>query len=99
MPRPLCRNGKSCQTLSSCYQHPMSTMNISLPDDLKAWADAQVKARSFTSLSEFVRDVLRRERQEIEVLRSQIFDGMNSGPPSPADDVQHRLEARLKASG
>ncbi|NWG75507.1 MAG: type II toxin-antitoxin system ParD family antitoxin, partial [Rubrivivax sp.] len=39
----------------------MSTMNISLPDDLKAFVDEQVAARAYGSASEYLRALIRRE--------------------------------------
>ena len=73
----------------------MSTMNISLPDDMKDWVDAQVRARGFMSASEFIRDLIRQQREEIETLREKILAGMESGPPIPAEEVMQRLRQRI----
>ena len=42
----------------------MATMNISLPDDLKSFVDAQLTGRYSTS-SEYVRELIRRERDRL----------------------------------
>jgi putative addiction module CopG family antidote len=38
----------------------MSTMNISLPDSLKAFVDEQVSQRGYGTSSEYVRELIRR---------------------------------------
>lgn len=62
----------------------MTTMNISLPEPLKAFVDEQVQQRGFGSSSEFVRELIRRER-ESQQLRSLLIEGLESGPGEPAD--------------
>jgi len=56
----------------------MSTMNISLPDELKAFVDSQVGSRGYTSSSEYVRELIRKE-QDKEKLRALILEGAASG--------------------
>ena len=63
----------------------MTTMNISLPDELKAFVDAQVAGRYSTS-SEYVRELIRRE-QDKQKLRDLLLEGANSPPAGPADDA------------
>jgi antitoxin ParD1/3/4 len=53
--------------------HPMSTMNISLPDSLKAFVDEQVAERGFGSISEYVRELIRRE-QDRSQLRTTFLE-------------------------
>jgi antitoxin ParD1/3/4 len=62
----------------------MSTMNISLPEELKAFVDQQVAARAYGSASEYVRELLRRER-DVEHLRGLLLEGLESGPGRVAD--------------
>ena len=73
----------------------MSTMNISLPDDMKDWVDAQVRARGFMSASEFIRDLIRQQREDIEELREKLLEGLNSGPGIPADEVLQRMRQQI----
>ena len=40
----------------------MSTMNISLPDSLKSYVDEQVAERGFGTISEYVRELIRKEQ-------------------------------------
>ena len=73
----------------------MSTMNISLPDDMKDWVDAQVRARGFMSASEYIRDLIRQQREDIEELREKLLEGLNSGPGILADEFFADLSQRI----
>ena len=55
----------------------MSTMNISLPDELRSFVDSQVSGGDYTSSSEYVRELLRKERDRVR-LRRLLLDGMES---------------------
>jgi antitoxin ParD1/3/4 len=76
----------------------MSTMNISLPDSLKSFVDEQVSARGFGSSSEYVRELIRKDQDRLQ-LRSLLLAGAGSSVSAPADAayfaslrerVQHR---------
>lgn len=41
------------------------TMNISLTEDLKFFVDARIKARGYSSASEYVRDLIRRDQERL----------------------------------
>lgn len=62
----------------------MTTMNISLPDELKRFVDDQVSSRGFGTSSEYVRELLRRE-QDRQQLRQLVLDGIASGRGGVAD--------------
>lgn len=62
----------------------MSTMNISLPEALKAFVDEQVTARGYSTSSEYVRELIRKD-QEVLRLRSLLLEGAASPPGEPAD--------------
>lgn len=73
----------------------MSTMNISLPDAMKSFVDDQVATRGFSSTSEYLRDLIRKD-QDREKLRALLLEGANSEPGPPADKAQfERLHARV----
>lgn len=79
----------------------MSTMNISLPDALKSFVDDQVSQRGYGSSSEYVRDLLRRERDRLQ-LRGLLLEGAASPATSTADAAyfeQLRSRVRCQASG
>lgn len=53
----------------------MSTMNVSLPDELKSFVDERVGLGGFGSTSEYVRDLIRRDQeraQDIDDLKRLI---------------------------
>ncbi|CAH0179400.1 type II toxin-antitoxin system ParD family antitoxin [Roseomonas sp. CECT 9278] len=62
----------------------MTTMNVSLPDALKAFVDDQVTARGYGTSSEYIRDLIRKD-QDRERLRGLLLDGAASPPTAPAD--------------
>ncbi len=66
----------------------MSTMNISLPESLKAFVDQQVQAGYSTS-SEYVRELIRRDQQRCH-LRGLLLEGAQSPPAGRVDDVWFR---------
>ncbi len=60
----------------------------------------QVSGGRYVSASEVVRDALRfvereeRRKISLEALRSEVQQGLNSGPGSAADEVFQRLERK-----
>ena len=62
----------------------MSTMNVSLPDGLKSFVDEQVATRGYRTSSEYVRELIRRDRDR-QRLRGLLLDGAQSPPASTAD--------------
>ena len=60
----------------------MAQMNVSIPDKLKGWAEARVAEGRYSSTSDYVRDLVRRdqEREEkLQRLRAAIDEGLASG--------------------
>lgn len=57
----------------------MSTMNISLPDSLKAFVDEQVSQRGYGTSSEYVRELIRRDQERLQ-LRELLLAGATSEP-------------------
>ncbi len=62
----------------------MSTMNISLPDSLKAFVDEQVTQRGYGTSSEYVRELIRKDADRLR-LRNMLLEGAASAPATPAD--------------
>lgn len=63
----------------------MATMNISLPDELKGFVDEQVAEHGYGSSSEYLRELIRRQR-DVAKLRAMLLEGVNSGPGDIADE-------------
>ena len=60
----------------------MSTMNISLPEALKAFVDEQVVGRGYGTSSEYVRELIRKD-QDMQRLREMLLDGAGSAATTP----------------
>ena len=57
-------------------------MNISLPDSLKAFVDEQVASSGYGSSSEYIRELIRRDRDR-QHLRGLLLEGAVSAPGAP----------------
>lgn len=60
----------------------MAQMNISIPEALKSWAEARVAEGSYSSTSDYVRDLVRRDRdfaEKVAALQAAIDEGLASG--------------------
>lgn len=62
----------------------MSTMNISLPDSLKSFVDEQVNQRGYSTSSEYVRELIRKDQDRLQ-LRDLLLAGAASNPTAPVD--------------
>ena len=68
-------------------------MNISLPEALKRFVDEQVGARGYSTSSEYVRELIRRDRDRLR-LRGLLLEGAASPRTVTADaDYFDRLRA------
>jgi antitoxin ParD1/3/4 len=58
----------------------MTTMNISLPDEMKAFIEAQVAKEGYASVSEYLRAVIRdvQKRQAKQELEAKLLEGLQS---------------------
>jgi antitoxin ParD1/3/4 len=59
----------------------MATMNVSLPDAMKDWVEAQVRGGKYANASDYVRDLIRRDQtyeEKLAVLRAEIREGDES---------------------
>lgn len=57
----------------------MATLNISLPDAMRAWIDAQVDAGEYANASDYIRDLVRHDQRERDTLRLALIEGEKSG--------------------
>jgi antitoxin ParD1/3/4 len=44
----------------------MATMTVSLPDSMKDWIEAQIRRGDYASVSDYIRDLVRRDRDRRE---------------------------------
>jgi antitoxin ParD1/3/4 len=78
-----------------------STMNIALPEPLRAYVAERVESGQYGNTSEYVRDLIRRDQleQRVQRLRVLVEEGLASGPATPdkkADRDELRAIARAK---
>jgi antitoxin ParD1/3/4 len=61
----------------------MTSLNISLPKVLKEYVETQVAGGTYSTPSEFLRELIRedRKRRTQESLELALMGGLNSGPP------------------
>ena len=71
-------------------------MNISLPEALKEFVDNQVGANGYSTSSEYVRELIRKDRDR-QRLRGLLLDGAASPSAVTADaDYFDRLRGRIR---
>lgn len=64
------------------YKSVMAQMNISIPEKLKGWAESRVAEGRYSSTSDYVRDLVRRDQEHEEKrrqLQAAIDEGRKSG--------------------
>lgn len=57
----------------------MTTLNISIPDAMRAWIDEQVASGQYASASDYLRDLIRSDQRDREALRQALIEGERSG--------------------
>ena len=62
----------------------MTSMNISLPEELKQYVEAQTKA-GYSTPSEYVRELIRddQKRRARQALEAKFREAVESGPATP----------------
>lgn len=78
-------------------------MNVSLPEELKEFAESQTK-NGYSTPSEYVRELIRADqrRRAKEKLDSLLLEGLRSGDSTPVDaafwdDLKREAMAKLSA--
>lgn len=77
----------------------MATMNISLPDQMKAWVEEQAATGDYANVSDYVRDLIRHDRERREAiadLQDKIDEGLASGHSDRSvDEIFESVKSRL----
>lgn len=83
----------------------MATMTISLPEPMKEWIEARIKQGDYASTSDYIRDLVRRDRARREYpeltlddLRHIVDEARASGP-SDKRVADILADARAKTGG
>jgi len=80
----------------------MMTMNISVPDEMKAFVEDQMAEEGYASASEYLRALIRdaQKRRAKRQLEAKFREAIESGPATPMtredwDSIEHEALARL----
>ena len=80
----------------------METMNIALPESMKHFVQERVTAGGYSSVSEYVRELIRadQKRKVEERIDTLLLEGVESGQPIPVteeywDEKKRKLTERL----
>jgi antitoxin ParD1/3/4 len=75
----------------------MATMNISMPDEMRRWIEAQIEAGEFANASDYVRDLIRHDQRERDRLRVLLIESEKSGVSRRSiSDIARQTKQRLK---
>lgn len=69
-------------------------MNISLPEELKAFVDRRIRDEGYGSSSEYMRELIRRDRDRVE-FRQYLLAGIEA-PPAGRMDRAYFAELRRR---
>jgi len=80
----------------------MATMNVSLPDPMKNWVEAQTRSGRYSNASDYVRDLIRRDQERAgarDELQKLVTEGLKSGVSGQAmDDVLEAAREQAKTN-
>ncbi len=80
----------------------MATMNVSLPDAMKAWVEGQVEGGRYGNASDYIRDLIRRDQERREAIGAQqtaITEGVECGAPEAFDVAGFKRRMREQPGG
>lgn len=76
-------------------------MSFALPEELRAYVDERVASGEYGNTSEYLRELIRRDRleQSVNRLRTLVVEGLESGDPVPLTDERvERLRRTARSS-
>jgi len=76
----------------------MATLNVSMPDELRAFIESRVSTGEYQSASDYLRDLIRHDHEKINQL---LLEGVNSGDSLPLDmkSIKKKAISLLKKQG
>jgi antitoxin ParD1/3/4 len=57
----------------------MVSMNVSLPDRMKDWVEERIKDGCYATVSDYVRELIRRDQEQRDALVRALIEGEESG--------------------
>jgi len=74
----------------------MATLNISLPDPMREWIEAQVRGGEYANASDYIRDLIRHDQRQREALKLALIEAEESGTSGrKVGDIIAAAKARL----
>ncbi|GJD95083.1 type II toxin-antitoxin system ParD family antitoxin [Methylobacterium iners] len=84
----------------------MATMTVSLPGPMKDWVEQQIETGAYASSSDYVRDLIRRDRERrdqamtLDELRQLVADARASGESDESvGAIFDRAKAIIRSRG
>ena len=75
----------------------MATLNISMPDAMREWIDAQIDAGEYANASDYIRDLIRHDQRQRDAVRLALIEGEKSGiSDRSVRGIARRTKRRLK---
>ncbi|MBW2245037.1 MAG: type II toxin-antitoxin system ParD family antitoxin [Deltaproteobacteria bacterium] len=81
----------------------MSSINFSVPDELREFVDERVARVGFSTPSEYMRHLIREDRKRAaqEILEGILLEGLDSGAAEPwtnadVEEIRATVRARVK---
>ena len=73
----------------------MATLNISISDEMRTWIDSQVSSGRYANASDYMRDLIRNNQTEAELIRLALIEGELSGESGLSiSDIMQSEKAR-----
>ena len=80
----------------------MATMNVSLPDEMRAWVETQAESGRYSNISDYVRDLIRKDQDralKIMQMQALVTEGFASGESTRSmDSLLEEARARYDAT-
>lgn len=71
----------------------MATMNVSLPGEMKSWAEQQASTGRYSNVSDYVRDLIRRDQDHRVAIVEALVAGEKSGDSDASiQDIWDRVK-------
>ncbi|MGB5626835.1 MAG: type II toxin-antitoxin system ParD family antitoxin [Woeseiaceae bacterium] len=75
----------------------MATLNVSMPDPMREWIDAQIEAGEYANASDYIRDLIRHDQRQRDTVRLALIEGEKSGVGKrTVTEIARKTKRRLK---
>jgi antitoxin ParD1/3/4 len=78
-------------------------MNVSLPDPMKEWVEAQSQTGRYSNASDYIRDLIRRDQNradQIVAMQARVSEAIDSGvSPRSMQDILVSARKAAKSRG